>query len=307
MYEAGNTWFGLGYNFSDNQNGITNSGVFYANPFVGVRMGQLECPSETGDRFSKPGADASHQRIGSANYAFSGGDWQDAAHLEWLTGKYPNYVTNPRAVFDARNYSSVSVGIVSAGWPLGPCKSLANISDGTSNTVVVSESCQGNGNIQQVKVGVAVSNTAVPVPLDTTYVTDAIPNDCMALAAGNVYAPAASVTAANSVQKGVIWIQGIPLYNSFHTILPPNGPTCIGSGRVLGWAEVTMKSAGSYHPGGVNCALFDGSVRLVSDTVSCVSSGYTAASARCTANGSSQFGVWGALGSINGGESQSLP
>jgi hypothetical protein len=47
--------------------------------------------------------------------------------------------------------------------------------------------------------------------------------------------------------------------------------------------------------------LFDGSVRFISDTINCVTSGIT--TPKQVTSGPSEFGVWGALGSISGGES----
>ena len=82
--------------------------------------------------------------------------------------------------------------------------------------------------------------------------------------------------------------------------MPPNGPTCIRADA--DWSQDVMKSASSYHPGGVVCALFDASVRFVNDTVD---TGTLSASP--VAFGPSPYGVWGALGSINGAESQPLP
>jgi prepilin-type processing-associated H-X9-DG protein len=53
----------------------------------------------------------------------------------------------------------------------------------------------------------------------------------------------------------------------------------------------------SYHKGGVNLALVDGSVRFISETID-------AGTANAAVNsGASPFGVWGALGSRDGGES----
>jgi prepilin-type processing-associated H-X9-DG protein len=63
-------------------------------------------------------------------------------------------------------------------------------------------------------------------------------------------------------------------------------------------------SAASFHSGGVNAALMDGSGRFVSDTIE---SGTAKAFAAPSApNGESPFGVWGAMGSRDGGESKSL-
>jgi prepilin-type processing-associated H-X9-DG protein len=57
----------------------------------------------------------------------------------------------------------------------------------------------------------------------------------------------------------------------------------------------------SNHTGGVQLALADGSVRFVSETIDVGSLPNAAKSGR------SNFGVWGAVGSRNGGESATLP
>ena len=85
--------------------------------------------------------------------------------------------------------------------------------------------------------------------------------------------------------------------------MPPNGPSCGDD-----WGDTLVSSATSYHSGGVNAVMGDGSVRFVSDTIDCGDLSYP-----CPLNpaghvsnrpvgGPSPFGVWGALGTINGGE-----
>jgi prepilin-type processing-associated H-X9-DG protein len=64
-----------------------------------------------------------------------------------------------------------------------------------------------------------------------------------------------------------------------------------------------MVSASSEHTGGVNVGLADGSVQFVSDTIS---SGTLTDTTTPVSSGTSPFGVWGAMGSINGGESVNL-
>ena len=90
---------------------------------------------------------------------------------------------------------------------------------------------------------------------------------------------------------------------TFATILPPNSPSCFASG--LDYSGRAMVSASSFHTGGVNVSLADGSCRFVSDSVNALSAGASTESTPVR-SGASPYGVWGAYGSINGGESLSL-
>ena len=55
-----------------------------------------------------------------------------------------------------------------------------------------------------------------------------------------------------------------------------------------------MYSLSSWHPGGAQVTLIDGSVRFIKETISCGNYGVGTPP---------NFGVWGALGTITGGES----
>ena len=79
-------------------------------------------------------------------------------------------------------------------------------------------------------------------------------------------------------------------------MLPPNSPTCVGPNVGPGIYD-GIYSANSYHPGGVNCGFGDGSVHFISQTINTGNLGLPEVS-----SGTSPYGVWGALGSINGGE-----
>jgi len=65
-------------------------------------------------------------------------------------------------------------------------------------------------------------------------------------------------------------------------------------------------SPSSNHTGGVNVAFVDGSVHFVSEVVD-AGLVYVDTHDLWKLSGPSSFGVWGALGSIDGGETARLP
>ncbi|MCL2744442.1 MAG: DUF1559 domain-containing protein [Planctomycetaceae bacterium] len=101
--------------------------------------------------------------------------------------------------------------------------------------------------------------------------------------------------------RGAIMFSGIAALGGFNTILPPNSPSCARNGNWQFWG---IYSATSYHSGGVNTGMADGSCRFISDTIDC--GNYNTIISFEYVKGESPFGVWGALGSINGGESKTL-
>jgi len=96
--------------------------------------------------------------------------------------------------------------------------------------------------------------------------------------------------------RGQRFGNGRTISNAFVTVLPPNGPNCsYGSDDVWG-----AMSPSSNHTGGVNGCLADGSVQFVSETIN---TGNLEADQKTA--GMSPYGIWGALGTATGGESQS--
>ena len=105
------------------------------------------------------------------------------------------------------------------------------------------------------------------------------------------------------------WADGRAIFTGFTTTLPPNQPSCVH------WDQPVQThgnfTAQSWHSGGVNVGFFDGSVRFVSDTVD-VNGGNFGTTATSVPHAlpevgvPSPWGVWGGLGTPNGGESVSL-
>ncbi len=130
----------------------------------------------------------------------------------------------------------------------GSATRFADMTDGTSNVVVFSETLLGNG----------ISQNAEQPP--------ARPHEMVAMQSSN--APNPNLWAITSSPtswrgyRGYAWILGKAAATTFSTYSPPNPRHPDAAWMAFGWF-----SARSFHPGGVNVGLGDGSVRFVSDTI----------------------------------------
>lgn len=149
-----------------------------------------------------------------------------------------------------------------------------DITDGLSNTMAISEIIVAPS---ESRLGRATgSSTNNPLA-------------CRAHLTGNEY-PTATLHAQYRCH-GQRWQDGRPGYCAITTVLPPNSATCSSQ------ANAGIYSASSKHPGGVLSLFADGSVRFVPETIDTGN----LATAPVT-SGISPFGVWGAIGSKSGGE-----
>ena len=102
----------------------------------------------------------------------------------------------------------------------------------------------------------------------------------------------------------------------FQTILPPNSPSArLNAERPQIGEGYGICSASSNHKGGVMVAFADGGVRFIPDTIDCgdLTADVNGSKFPTTEeshgpefDGKSPFGVWGALGTISGGEVEAL-
>ena len=247
------------------------------------------CPSSGSQRRDR----ATEEGPAINNYMFSSGDWPDVnvwflgtdADRNALSGPNGPYHLNPRAVFTAGG----------RGW-----KNTGGVIDGTSNTIAMSEKIltTDSGAGAQIKYAIAIVGNTVIAANNVSPTTQGDPDICNGPTIRNGKYYATSNTTPEGA--GLRWADALTGYTTFSTILPPNSPSCYlnAEGRA-------MMSATSNHTGGVNAVRFDGSVGFVSDTISAITAGRP--NSLAVASGMSPYGVWGAIGSINGGESVAMP
>ena len=230
--------------------------------------------------------------------------------------------------FNLVNTANLTIASYTEG-PHGADASLAMITDGTSNTMVVSETLVGApGGEREAKRGIAGTGGAGFGDFD-------IPASCLLVRGqGNQIRDEYAVV---PFPKGGRWMDSRVPYSIYKAMVPPNSPSCMLANvpddianNQDGAEALNIISASSAHTGGVNAAMADGAVRFVSDSVDCgdinqrlgeplftpgVPGQYLNHPPRPGDNddtrgltwlGESTYGVWGALATPAGGESKSL-
>ena len=167
---------------------------------------------------------------------------------------------------------------------------VAQIPDGLSNTIMLSECTRPSG--WGRSGGDRVDGPDANYNGHTTS-----PTNCLAAYRGSGWSSPGSVS-MRSRSAGARWNQGYNGYTSFNTILPPNRGVCNGDG--MGGSGVLPPR--SKHRGGVMGVFADGAVRFISENIDYGDLTGTISSP----TSASPYGVWGALGSRQGGENLRL-
>ncbi len=171
-----------------------------------------------------------------------------------------NYAANAGST--ANSFGVASVNNASGPYPgsTGLLVKLSNITDGTSNTIGFAEIVKGVGgfanNLDNLKP------SATPVKLSTANTGDP-QTDYNACKAG-----VPSTVGANSggFPLGAMWSWGRSGQNRYNGVMPPNSFSC-DFGGFNSDSDNDAITAGSRHPGVVNCLMMDASVRGIKSTV----------------------------------------
>jgi prepilin-type N-terminal cleavage/methylation domain-containing protein/prepilin-type processing-associated H-X9-DG protein len=224
----------------------------------------LHCPSDIPQYDARGGLTG---KIASTNYVTCRGDF--------VTGTGNNDVPpagcKKRGMF--RNENGKASNAIA----------IRDIIDGTSNTIALAERVFHQPSAPRAVLGNIVDNEGAALASN--------PSICLPTVAGTDYI--ASLT-MDVYYGGYRFEDGMCQFTGFNTILPPNSPSCMEAGSNTDG----VFSAQSRHAGGVNCCFADGSVHFIAQTIDAGNSG----APEPATGGASPYGVWGALGTINGGE-----
>ncbi|NCW86322.1 MAG: DUF1559 domain-containing protein, partial [Oxalobacteraceae bacterium] len=165
---------------------------------------------------------------------------------------------------------------------------VSSVTDGLSKTIMLGEVATGNpsGPRRQGAIAIGVVNTA-----------DGMFSSGPAACAARLNADGITLNGTTDNNRtGTRWGDSYSTYTQFSTIVPPNSVTCAGSGGE-NWVYPT---ASAYHSGGVVVAMMDGATRFIADSIDSGNQGVQQPAQNDATM--SPYGVWGALGSTNGGE-----
>ncbi len=287
---------------SAQQAGDPTAGLVLTNAPVGALdiAGEMEvfvCPSSTVPQKLSPS-------LPHASYAFNVGDMllnirQNSAAAAGAAG--PALDGDPATAPFVAQRTRGPFGFRS-------CTSVRDFLDGTSNTVLMAERDLANPSNAKDGIG-RVWGAAVTTP-----------------AACSLNLTQGYFSAASSVLQlpGEKWSSGFLFYSGVTFIIPPNGASCAATAPANGSAVGTngIITPSSRHTGGCHCLMGDGTVKFVNENINSATSSTstpkldqtTAPDLEAVTNatytgftytGQSPYGIWGAIGTMGGGETVS--
>ena len=212
--------------------------------------------------------------LGIANYTFCSGDLYVSSGT---TGAGGPAAPSPQIQFGAR-------GMTPSGMFGQQSKvAMADIKDGTSNTIAMSElvrpkssSSTGYGTVAK-NIGVGFTPITCRSKWDTLTAK---------------WKTGVAVETADF--PGYRWADGAIYFLGMTTVIPPNGPSCMST---TGQDSDGIYTAASHHPGGAHCLMADGSVKFISENIDAGNQSVVQTPAM-----TSPYGLWGALGTRDSGD-----
>ncbi len=218
-----------------------------------------------------------HMKTSSIPAFLCPSDIQPIGHpttAEWSGGPGCNYAVSIGPTLDWDN-STTTPGV----FRMGAETPMAEIIDGTSNTILASEVLRGDGNGSRYTAGEPVINRLYSG------------GTSVAQAAIEAWGAQCELGIASHLStNGWSWQGANMTQNVFNTVAPPNYkyPTCVSVNPPGFSADRDgLYPARSRHPGGVNTTMADGSVQFISGDVN--------------------WDLYQALGTRNGGEATEMP
>ncbi len=215
-----------------------------------------------------------YSTVSKCLYVFSTGD------AMWHNNRTDAQEANPTSRIDSR---SMFVNALESTMRQSQ-RSFKDCVDGLSNTIAMSEVTGAPRDLALVKGDVGL--------LKTLYNgTTAIPAGCLTVP---MTPDRAEYQTGIDCWRGLILGDGRAANNRFTTTLSPNSTSCAYSNSNYSWGSFAPTS---YHQGGVQALMLDGSVHFITDSID--SGNLNAVQVN---RGKSPYGVWGAMGSPQGNE-----
>jgi prepilin-type processing-associated H-X9-DG protein len=162
---------------------------------------------------------------------------------------------------------------------------INSITDGTSNTLAMSETAISNGNRPSTSMTLSEIYNArlekmltITLGMTRTPIAGSAPDYNIVSNPDNVVTGLGASAYGVASYRGCSWVVGAPYSSVFGTFIEPNSRKIPS----VNWMNHGFYSATSYHTSGVNALLADGSVHFVSDGI--------------------DYETWRGAGTINKGE-----
>jgi len=173
--------------------------------------------------------------------------------------------TAPYNNLNVKNINMASTGLFTFQQSYG----LNTCTDGSSNTIAFAEAVVGNQNQKLGQKLSGLQNVAGIQPYES--IDGSINQGAGAKAALQICQTAWTTRSGASVdvQRGENWAHGAMAMTLFNTIAPPNlfNDSYTHCSRIGSGARSDLSNSDSYHSGGVNVMMGDGSVRFIKDSV----------------------------------------